>query len=362
MGPAMCRAFFFPNPNALSLFLRHQALGWHLQGIRHRWELSMGFIKMLFLHHAYSVMFGWVLVEQAGLPIPSIPLMLAAGTLSAAHKLHLSLVVLAILLACFLADSAWYWLGRRFGSRVLDLLCRISIDADTCITRTRRSIGRRGSFALLFAKFVPGVSTMAAPIAGQSGMSFREFAAFDMTGTLIWASAWLLAGRFFGDLARRSTQFFATLAHFAAGLVLLMVVAIVLYRFIQHRRFLSELRGLRLEPQQLMAMLGDARDNASQLPFIIDLRHPLDVLADPEIVPGALRISPDELRLHREEIPRDREVVLYCTCPSEETSAKVALELRRLGIQRVRPLRGGLQGWKDAGYPLESVLVTPSAQ
>jgi rhodanese-related sulfurtransferase len=183
-----------------------------------------------------------------------------------------------------------------------------------------------------------------------------------MTGTLIWASAWLLAGRFFGDLARRSTQFFATLAHFAAGLVLLMVVAIVLYRFIQHRRFLSELRGLRLEPQQLMAMLGDARDNASQLPFIIDLRHPLDVLADPEIVPGALRISPDELRLHREEIPRDREVVLYCTCPSEETSAKVALELRRLGIQRVRPLRGGLQGWKDAGYPLESVLVTPSAQ
>ncbi|HEY2340901.1 MAG TPA: rhodanese-like domain-containing protein, partial [Steroidobacteraceae bacterium] len=90
---------------------------------------------------------------------------------------------------------------------------------------------------------------------------------------------------------------------------------------------------------------------------IIDLRHPLDVLTDPEVVPGALRIGPDELKLHRDEIPQDREIVLYCTCPSEETSAKVAMELRRLGIARVRPLRGGLQGWKDAGYPLEAVLV-----
>jgi rhodanese-related sulfurtransferase len=133
---------------------------------------------------------------------------------------------------------------------------------------------------------------------------------------------------------------------------------------VQRRRFLAELRGLRLEPEQLLTMIDEAEREGQPSPFIIDLRHPLDVLTDPEVLPGALRIGPDELRLHRDEIPSDREIVLYCTCPSEQTSAKVAMELRRMGVLRVRPLRGGLQGWKDAGYPLEAVLVvnpTPTA-
>lgn len=319
----------------------------------------MGLVKMLFLRHAYAVMFGWVLVEQAGLPVPSVPLMLAAGTMSAAHRVHIALLLPLILLACLVADSMWYWMGRRFGSRVLDVLCKISLDASTCVNRAQGSIARRGGITLLFAKFVPGVSTIAAPIAGQSGMTFPEFAAYDMTGTLIWAAAWLFAGRFFGDMARRSSQFFETLTRSAAGVVLLMIVGIIVYRYVQRRRFMTELRGLRLEPEALLEMMSASERDGSDPPFVIDLRHPLDVLADPMVVPGALRIGPDELRTHRHEIPPDREVVLYCTCPSEQTSAKLAMELRRLGVHRVRPLRGGLQGWKDAGYPLETVLVNP---
>ena len=317
----------------------------------------MGLIKILFLRHAYSVMFGWVLVEQAGVPIPSVPLMLAAGTMSAAHKLQIALMIPVVLLACFLSDTMWWWMGRRFGGRVLDLLCKMSLDATTCVNRAQGSIARRGGTTLLFAKFLPGVSTIAAPIAGQSGMTFQEFVVYDMAGTIVWATAWLLTGRFFGDIAERSHRLFATLTHFAVGLVVLMIVGIVVYRYVQRKRFLAELRGLRLEPEQLLAMIEKARTGGLEAPFIVDLRHPLDVLTDPEVLPGALRIGPDELRLHRDEIPGDREIVLYCTCPSEQTSAKVALELRRMGVQRVRPLRGGLQGWKDAGYPLEAVLV-----
>lgn len=320
----------------------------------------MGLVKTLFLRHAYSVMFAWVLVEQSGVPIPSVPLMLAAGTMSAAHKVHVALMIPLVLLACLIADSTWWWLGRRFGSRVLDLLCRMSLDASTCVNRAQGSIARRGGVTLLFAKFVPGVSTIAAPIAGQSGMTYIDFAVYDTVGTLAWCLTWLLAGRFFGDVARRSDQFFATLTHFAVALVVLMVLGIVVYRYVQRRRFMAELRGLRLEPEQLLAMMDEAQREGVEAPFIIDLRHPLDVLTDPEIVPGALRIGPNELKLHRDEIPMDREIVLYCTCPSEETSAKVAMELRRLGVSRVRPLRGGFQGWKDAGYPLEAVLVNPS--
>jgi membrane protein DedA with SNARE-associated domain/rhodanese-related sulfurtransferase len=307
-------------------------------------------------HHTYTLLFVWVFVEQAGVPIPSVPVMLAAGTLSAAHRLHVAYALPVILLACLITDSAWYFLGKRYGGKVLDLLCRFSLEAVTCVSRTEGHFTRRGAASLLFAKFVPGLSTVAAPIAGQAKISYPKFLAYDMAGSLIWAGAWLFAGRFFGDLAKRSSDFFAMLGHFGIGLVLLMVLGVLIYRVVKRRQFLTELRGLRLEPAQLMAMIADAEREGLDRPFIVDLRHPLDVLTDPMVLPGALRVGPDELKQRREIIPRDRDIVLYCTCPSEETSAKVALELRRMGIKRVRPLRGGLQAWKDAGYPLDSIV------
>jgi len=306
-------------------------------------------------HHTYSLLFGWVLVEQGGVPIPSVPVMLAAGTMSAAHRLHVAYALPVVLLACLISDSAWYFLGRRYGGKVLDILCRFSLEAVTCVSRTEGHFTRRGAASLLFAKWVPGLSTVAAPIAGQAGIPYSKFLMYDMAGSLIWAASWLFAGRFFGDLAKRSSDFFAMLGHFGIGLVILMVLGVLIYRVVKRRQFLVELRGLRLEPAQLMAMIDDAERAGLDRPFIVDLRHPLDVLTDPLILPGALRVGPDELKQRKEIIPRDRDIVLYCTCPSEETSAKVALELRRMGIKRVRPLRGGLQGWKDAGYPVDAV-------
>ena len=315
----------------------------------------MGSMMYLLLRHTYAVIFGWVLIEQAGVPIPSIPLMLAAGTMSAAHKLHVAYALPVVMLACLIADSMWYFLGKRYGSKVLNLLCRFSLEAASCVSRTQGSVTKRGAFTLLFAKFVPGLSTMAAPIVGQAKIPYPTFVLYDMAGTLIWASAWLFAGRFFGDLAKRSTDFFAALGHFAGLLVVLMVIAVVVYRVVKRRQFVSELRGLRLEPTQLLAMIDDAKREGKDPPFIVDLRHPLDLLPDPRVLPGALRIGPDQLKERSTMIPRDRDIVLYCTCPSEETSAKVAMELRRMGVRRVRPLRGGLQGWKDAGFPLELI-------
>jgi len=311
----------------------------------------------IFEHHAYAVLFGWVLIEQGGAPIPSLPVMLAAGTMSAAGKLHMAYALPMVLLACLIADSAWYFLGKHYGRRLLNLLCRFSLEANNCVTRTQGTISRRGPITLLFAKFVPGLSTMAAPIAGQAQMGYAKFFVYDMAGSLLWAGFWLLAGRFFGDMAKRSGEFFGMLAHFAVLLVLLGVVALLVNRLLQRYRFKMELRGSRLEPQELREMMEAAESAGLERPFIVDLRHPLDVLTDPLVLPGALRIGPDELKQRRDLIPSDRDIVLYCTCPSEETSAKVAMELRQLGVLRVRPLRGGLQGWKDAGYPLEAVLT-----
>ncbi len=308
-------------------------------------------------HHTYSILFGWVLIEQGGVPVPTVPVMLAAGTMSAAHRLHVAYAIPIIMVACLISDSLWYFLGKRYGTRIMDVLCRFSLETDTCITKTQGHLGKRGAYTLLFAKFVPGLSTMAPPIAGQSGISYPVFVAYDMAGSLLWASAWLFAGRFFGDLAKRSSNFFTMLGHFAVVLVAGMVVAALLYRVWKKQQFLKELRGLRIEPAQLLAMIADAEREGLQIPFIVDLRHPLDVLSDPFMLPSALRLGPEELKLRKEIIPLDRDIVLYCTCPSEETSAKVALELRRMGVKRVRPLRGGLQGWKDAGYPVHGVTV-----
>ena len=321
----------------------------------------MGFLLRAFVHHAYAILFGWVFLEQAGLPVPSAPVLLAAGTMSAAHTLHVAVILPVVLLACLLADSAWFLLGRRYGTRIVNILCKLSFEAASCVTRTQGSLSRRGGTTMLFAKFVPGLSTMAAPLAGQSGVRYATFAAYDLAGSALWASAWLFGGRFFGDLLKRNSRWFALLAHSAVALVLLMIVAVLVVRYVRRLKFLRELRGLRLEPGQLQAMLDDAAREGLPGPFVVDLRHPLDVLSDPVTLPNALRIGPDELKQRHELIPRDRDVVLYCTCPSEETSAKVALELRRLGVKRVRPLRGGLQGWKDAGYVVDAVEMGVAA-
>ena len=315
-----------------------------------------------FVHYAYGILFLWVLVEQMGVPIPSIPVLLTAGTLSATHRISAPGALVAVLLACLVADSMWYALGRRFGNSVLHLLCRLSLEASTCVSKTEGYFHKRGAVTLLFAKFVPGLSTVAAPIAGQTGMPYARFVLYDMGGSLIWALAYILAGRFFGDLAKRSSMFFSMLGHFAVVIFVLMVLGIMVQRVWKQRKFLASVRELRLEPAELMEMMETAERQGNIAPFIVDLRHPLDYLPDPRVVPGAVRVSPSDLTAHQGLLPRDRDVILYCTCPSEETSAKVALQLHKFGINRVRPLRGGFEGWRDAGYPLVEYVAPEVAE
>ncbi len=301
-------------------------------------------------------------MEQLGVPVPSIPVLLTAGTLAATHKLSAPLALLSVLAACLLADSVWYALGRRYGNSVLKLLCRLSFEAATCVTKTEGYFHRRGAITLLFAKFIPGLSTVAAPISGQTGMPYARFARLrsrrlEPSGPI----AYLLAGYFFGDLAQRSQRFFAILGHFAVAIFVLMVLSLMLRKLLIQRKFLASVRELRLEPAELLRMIETARRQDNIPPFIIDLRHPLDYLPDPRVLPGAVRVSPADLTAHQADLPRDRDVILYCTCPSEETSAKVALQLHQFGIDRVRPLRGGFEGWRDAGYPLVDYVPPPAA-
>lgn len=307
-----------------------------------------------FLHYAYGILFLWVLVEQLGVPVPSVPLLLTAGSLTAAHKLHAIPVMLSVLLACAVADSVWYFAGVRYGGRVVRLICRLSLEASTCVKKTEDLFGRRGGITLLFAKFVPGLSAVAPPIAGQSGMSYARFLGYDMAGSLIWASVYVFGGRFVGDIAKRFKPLLHLVTQHGVLLFGLAVLGIVLWRFWKQREFLRELREARITPDELRSMIDDAAAGDLLQPFIVDLRHPLEFLPDGRVIPGAVHIPPAELEKRADLLPRDRDVVLYCTCPNEETSASMAKRLQKVGVHRVRPLKGGYEGWRDAGFPLET--------
>lgn len=301
-----------------------------------------------FIHHAYLILFGWIAAEQIGLPIPSVPLLLTAGTLTATHQLNLLVIVLSAVLACILSDSIWYFLGARYGGNIVRMVCKLSFESAACVRRTGDFFQRYGSRALLFAKFIPGLGAVAAPIAGQSKMPYATFISFDATGALLWSLGTALVGRFFGDVLKRHPEALGEVGHSAGVLFVLLLIGFFCYRVYRQRAFLRQIRGAKIEPQDLKAKL-DAGENV----YIIDLRHPLDYLPDPRRLPGAVLFKPDTLVAEGERIPRDRDIVLYCTCPSDATSARTAMRLRSLGIYRVRPLHGGYEAWKKLGYPLE---------
>jgi len=302
------------------------------------------------LIYGYLLLFGWMLVEQLGLPLPAAPALAAAGALSASRQMNFGLALASAVLGSLVADSTWYFIGRKYGHIVLRMLCKLSLEPTTCVRRTQDSFGRRRVRTLLIAKFVPALSTLAAPIAAQNGMGYAEFVAFDTLGAALWVTTVLAVGRFGCDLLKRDPGLLSWAGRFWLTLLVLAVAGFILWRIARRRMFMKQLAAARLEPEELKRQL-----DAGEKVFIVDLRHPLELLPDPFTLPGAVHFSPESLTAQHEEIPRDRDVVLYCTCPSEATAAKAAMALHRLGIERVRPLRGGFDEWKRLGFPMDAI-------
>ena len=296
--------------------------------------------------YGYLVLFGWTLVEQLGIPLPVTPALLAAGALTAEFELSFWFALLAGLAGSTIADSAWFFIGRKYGQQVLGVLCKLSCEPAVCVRRTRQAFDRNRAASLLVAKFVPGLGTLTSPIAAQSGLSFGTFLLFDSLGSLLWIGSLLSAGRIFGDVLRRDPRLLDWAGRFSGLLLASGVLGLFLLRFLRRRMVVKHLFAGRLEPETLKRQL----DSGEEL-FIVDLRHPLELLPDPFTLPGAVHFSPEALEARSHEIPRDRDVVLYCTCPSEATAARTAMTLRKLGIERVRPLRGGYGEWKRLGFP-----------
>jgi membrane protein DedA with SNARE-associated domain/rhodanese-related sulfurtransferase len=302
------------------------------------------------LVYGYLLLFAWVLVEQLGIPIPASPVMLAAGALSAEGSMHFFLAFAAVVVAAVMSDTTWFLLGRRYGHGILRRLCKLSLEPNTCVRRTQDSVGRRGAAMLLFAKFVPGLALLAPPIAGQYRVPVWRFLIFDTLGSSIWAAVLLLGGRFFGDALNHNPALLAWAGRFSGVLLLVGIIGFFVARILRRRATLRKLVASRIEPEELKRKL-----DAGEQIYIVDLRHPLEMLTDPYTLPGALQFGPQAIAERHREIPRDRDVVLYCTCPSEATAARTALLLLKHGIERVRPLRGGYDEWKRLGFPVDDI-------
>jgi len=256
--------------------------------------------------HGYALLFFWVLAEQSAIPLPSVPLLLAAGTLIRTGRLHVLLALACCVFAALIADTIWFQLGRHRGRRVLGLLCRVSLEPDSCVRQTENAFLKYGMRSLLVSKFIPGLNAVAAPLAGNSNASYGSFLLYDGAGAAIWSGAYLALGYLFSE---QLETVLAYASHMGSGLLLLVLVLFALWigrKFIQRQQFLRQLDVARITPEELRDRL-----NAGEDLFIVDLRNRLS--DSPDLIPGATRIAPEDLTARGQEIPRDREIILFCS-------------------------------------------------
>lgn len=303
------------------------------------------------------IAFAMVLAGSVGLPIPTLAGLILLGSM-AGHQAEgvrqLTPLFAAALAGAALGDAILFALGRRLGSRMLGVVCRLSLSPDACVRQTSDFFGRRGPALFLIARWIPGLSTLSAPFAGAAGIALPRFLGFAVAGAALWIAVGLGLG------AMLAAQI-AALLHNAerAGLELgavgtLLVLGYVAFSWTRRRLFARKLRMARIAPDELLALLEGLPS-----PLIVDERSAPERLADPFRIPGA--ICAEQVRHHftHTRPPLDTPIVIYCACPNEASAAIAALELRKLGYRDVRPLRGGLDAWRNAGLRVERLVAPP---
>jgi membrane protein DedA with SNARE-associated domain len=260
------------------------------------------------LQYGWPILFVWVFADQAGIPVPVVPLLMGAGALAGGNRLSLSLAIGLAVAASMLADLAWYGVGRRYGLRALGVLCRITLEPDSCVRRAQDIFLRHRLRAFLLAKFLPGVNPLAAGLAGAVGVGVVRFVAYDLGSAVAWAGSWTALGYLLSDVIATALDGASNLGHGAVALLGTALAAYVVIKFVKRRRFLRQLRIARIGPAEVKRQV-----DAGERTIIVDLRTTLEESADPYTIPGALRMTPEELEQRHLEIPRGVEIVLFCS-------------------------------------------------
>jgi len=296
----------------------------------------MDAIIAVLTRYGYWVIFGTVFAEQIGLPIPAIPVLLAAGALVGTGHLSAALALALAGAASLAADTVWYAIGRRRGARVLGLLCRVSLEPDSCVSRTQRIFTRHGARSLLVAKFIPGFSTIAPPLSGVVRIPIRQFLVFTGLGGVLWAGAFLAVGWLFSRQLEIIAESAARFGSWTVALLGAMLGGYIAWKYIERQRFLRKLRIARITPEELKLMLEGGEDV-----MVVDVRDQIDFDVDPAVIPGALHVTTDELECASpRDPPRPRDhPLLYVTERSVQRPGGAALET-------ARHQAGAAAGWR----------------
>ena len=294
------------------------------------------------------VVFFSVLLDQGGLPTPSYAPMIVTAALATNAGEPLWPILLVGSVAALVADLAWFAGGRRYGAQLLRLMCRISLSPDSCVGTTRRIYEKFGAPSLMLAKYIPGFAAVSTTLAGQAGTSWSRFIVFDFLGAVLWVSGAVVLGAVFHDAVEALLNTLESFGHIAVALLLFALALFLAYKLWQRHRFLREIRMTRISSDELRAemlsmpglMLVDVRSAESRarsgwIAGSINVRDVAELKIDPEST-----------------------VVVYCDCPNDASAAVVARKLKALGFKRVRPLAGGISGWRAMGFPVEQTAAT----
>lgn len=282
------------------------------------------------------LIFAAVLIEQLGLPLPAVPLLVAGGALASSGAMRPELILLLATVACLLADHAWFFMGRHYGRRLLALLCRISLSPDGCVSSTDRLITRHGPLVFVVAKFLPGVSAVCVPTAAATGMAYRKFVFFDGLGSLLWSGFYLSLGMIFSSEIKALLALMSQIGSSVFAVIAGLLVVYLGWRYLYRRRLQQLFRLARISADELLQLFNDEPEL-----ILIDARSASARLGDALPLPrsrdGSETLMAELMRAEH----RDQTVVTFCTCPSEASAAVLAKRLRDSGYQRVRVLTGG---------------------
>ena len=258
------------------------------------------------IQHGYLLLFLISLLERVGIPLLVTPFVLAAGALAGTGRMNLALIILITVIPCVIADGGWYWLGKKKGIAILNLMCRLSLERDSCVRRTQSFTARHSGLLLVYSKFIPGIGRIAPPMAGIADMKLSSFWLWETAGATIWTLVFALLG-YTATATMHWPSLKQLLLEYVPLILLLALVANIVWKYIRRELFIRSLRAVRISPEDLKSRLG--HDDL----VVIDLRHFLDILHDPRSIPGALNILPEDLKKQYQEIPADKDIVLYCT-------------------------------------------------
>ncbi len=308
----------------------------------------MSSLLSLVIEHGLWLVFAATLAARVGLPVPAAPFLVVAGALAAGGQLSWVEVLAAAIVGNIIGDGMWFWAGRRWGYRVLTLLCRISISPDSCVRQSEAFIVRWGGSSLLAAKFVPGVSVVAPPMAGALGMSIVAFLGFETLAAAIWAGLLMALGWVFASQIEQVLDVLETLGAAAVGVLVVLVAAYLALRWWRRRLFLRGLAMPRIDVGELASLMS-----AEPKPIVVDVRSDAARAIDARRIPGAIGVELGDIARLARQWPHERELVLYCNCPNEATAASAARILAGAGFKRARPLAGGLEAWVESGQRVE---------